>query len=518
MVLDMDMLEQWPEIVISPFGMVDKGDDDASISGRTIHDLSFPEGSSINDCTDQDSITKPDYNHCDAVATEILRAKHNHPEAEIQIMAGDVASAFRNISIHSNSVCLFAGLIEKENVLVIELSAPFGWTGSPGFYEIFGGAISHVHGPHTNAVCPTGFFNYHWVDDHINVAADVGLSCKGMDRSLRFAMVAVLGAEAINDKKFTNWSTSQRVLGLEFDSAAGLVSMPVTKTQKARHILAAAYSSTTLTRKVYRSLMGSLRHVATCIRAARPFLQRLRLRESQLHRFQRVPVTEDMKQGLLWWWLVLHTPHLNGVSLEYVNTLPAPDAVIEMDASDFGLCALDISAQEALTYRFSPQERTLIREFKNGEANGFDINFRELLSCAFAVNMWGARWAAQVPRSGRPHHMHFRIDNTSAVAWRNKLSSRNPRAQVIILLLGWWETSFQLRFSASHVAGVDNTRADAGSRIAANSSFASRFASLTPGWLQVSPTVDIQGLTKIWQRISALNPLPTPRMTSTTVH
>ncbi|RLN68150.1 hypothetical protein BBJ29_009679 [Phytophthora kernoviae] len=299
MVLAMDMLERWPEIVISPFGVVDKGDDDASISGRTIHDLSFPEGSSINDCIDQDSITKPDYNHCDAVATEILRAKHNHPEAEIQIMASDVASAFRNISIHSNSVYLFAGLIEEENVLVIELSAPFGWTGPPGFYEIFSGAISHVHGSHTNAVCPTGFFNYHWVDDHINVAADVSLSGKDMDCSLRFAIVAVLGAEAINDKKFTDWSTSQCVLGLEFDSAAGLASMPVTKIQKARCVVASASSSTMITRKVYRSLVGSLRHVATCIRAARPFPQRQRLPESQLHKFQRVPVTEDMKQDLL---------------------------------------------------------------------------------------------------------------------------------------------------------------------------------------------------------------------------
>lgn len=86
-------------------------------------------------------------------------------------------------------------------MLVIELAAPFGWTGYPGFYEIFGGVISHVHGSHANAVCPTGFFNYHWVDDHINVAPDIDLSCSEMDRSLRFAMVAVLGAEAINDKK-----------------------------------------------------------------------------------------------------------------------------------------------------------------------------------------------------------------------------------------------------------------------------------------------------------------------------
>lgn len=104
--LDMDLLDQWLEIVINPFGMVDNGDDDASVSSRTIHDLSFCEGSLINDFTNQAIITKPDYNHCDAVATEILRVKHDDPDADIQVMAGDVASAFRNISIHSISISI----------------------------------------------------------------------------------------------------------------------------------------------------------------------------------------------------------------------------------------------------------------------------------------------------------------------------------------------------------------------------------------------------------------------------
>ncbi|KAE9068092.1 hypothetical protein PF010_g27203 [Phytophthora fragariae] len=92
-------------------------------------------------------------------------------------MAGDVASAFRNISIHSNSVYLFAGHIEEDDIIVIELAAPFGWTGSPGFYEIAGGAVAYVHGSHTTDEFPDGMFNYHWVDDHINVAADAGTAC-----------------------------------------------------------------------------------------------------------------------------------------------------------------------------------------------------------------------------------------------------------------------------------------------------------------------------------------------------
>ncbi|OWZ18841.1 LOW QUALITY PROTEIN: hypothetical protein PHMEG_0007007 [Phytophthora megakarya] len=243
-------------------------------------------------------------------------------------------------------------------------------------------------------------------------------------------MEAILGAEGINDEKFTPWATRQRVLGLEFDSTAELVRVPQTKIAKARRIIVAADAVTVLSRKAYRSLLGSLRHVATCIRAARPFLQRLRIRERHLHRFQSVTVSD-------------------GVSLEYFNALPPPDIIIEVDAfrplcseyevdaSDFGLCALDITAEHALTYRYTPTEIDLITDFKAGAPNNFDINYRELLSCAFAVHAWGPRWVSDSHDNRRPRHVHFRVDNMSAVAWHNKLSSRNPRAQVLIRLLSW---------------------------------------------------------------------------------
>ncbi|KAG2762631.1 hypothetical protein PC116_g25053 [Phytophthora cactorum] len=52
-----------------------------------------------------------------------------------------------------------------------------------------------------------------------------------------------------------------------------------------------------------------------------------------------------------------------------------------MDACDVGLCALDSSSKETLTYQFNDQVRQQISDFKSGDANGFDKNFRELLSC-----------------------------------------------------------------------------------------------------------------------------------------
>ncbi|OWZ01550.1 hypothetical protein PHMEG_00027034, partial [Phytophthora megakarya] len=348
LILDKDLLSLWPEVVVSPFGVVDKAGGDPTVSGRTIHDLSYPPGTSVNDLTDQTTIEKPVYRHCDAIATEIMKASDAFPDSEVALMLGDVASAFRNISIPSDSVHWFAGTIEEEEALIIELAAPFGWTGSPGSYEIVGGAISYVHGRHTNSINPAGIFNYHWVDDHVNVAAKIGLNCADMERSLRFAMVSVLGAAAINEDKFSDWASSQNVLGLRFDTVARTVSMAQSKINKARSIVASTFHSSSLSRKAYRSLLGSLRHVATCVRSARPFLQRLQHQESLLNRFTTINVTNDMKEDLRWWWLVLHSPHLNGVSLEYFNTLPQPDVIVEVDASDYGLCALDVSSSTAL--------------------------------------------------------------------------------------------------------------------------------------------------------------------------
>jgi hypothetical protein len=41
-VLDLDMLDLWPEVVVSPFGGVDKAGSDPATTSRTIHNLYFP--------------------------------------------------------------------------------------------------------------------------------------------------------------------------------------------------------------------------------------------------------------------------------------------------------------------------------------------------------------------------------------------------------------------------------------------------------------------------------------------
>lgn len=74
-----------------------------------------------------------------------------------------------------------------------------------------------------------------------------------MDRSLRFAMTAILGADAVNENKFTSESTRQQALGLESDTGAGFVSIPVTNLDKCRRILTDLYNTNAIPRKRTRA-------------------------------------------------------------------------------------------------------------------------------------------------------------------------------------------------------------------------------------------------------------------------
>ncbi|KAE9042861.1 hypothetical protein PR001_g6020 [Phytophthora rubi] len=85
LVVDADIIRIWSEIVISPFGVVGKGDGDPQVTGRTIHDLSIPEDGSVNHCTDPASVPKASLEHCSRIAWEIVRCKQETPECEIKV-------------------------------------------------------------------------------------------------------------------------------------------------------------------------------------------------------------------------------------------------------------------------------------------------------------------------------------------------------------------------------------------------------------------------------------------------
>ncbi|TYZ69188.1 hypothetical protein PybrP1_003274, partial [[Pythium] brassicae (nom. inval.)] len=97
--LDDDLLFIWPEVRISPFGVVDKRANRSQPARRTIRDLSYPAGES----------------YCDVVAREVLRVKSASRDTDVMIQAGDAASTFLHVYIHAASMYFFAGFIPEDN-------------------------------------------------------------------------------------------------------------------------------------------------------------------------------------------------------------------------------------------------------------------------------------------------------------------------------------------------------------------------------------------------------------------
>ncbi|KAJ8574812.1 hypothetical protein ON010_g4400 [Phytophthora cinnamomi] len=120
---------------------------------------------------------------------------------------GNVNGAFRHLRQHANDVGWMCGLLPQRHAGVVELSAPFDWTGSPAIYGVFCRAMSFLVGRESpasmaaNATDPDPFFAYEWVDDHVLIEPNIGARCPSADDALQLAMLVILGPGAINESK-----------------------------------------------------------------------------------------------------------------------------------------------------------------------------------------------------------------------------------------------------------------------------------------------------------------------------
>jgi hypothetical protein len=114
------LLAQWPEVFISPVGVVTKDTTDI----RIINDYSFPEGASVNDFTDRTHFPKVSYNPPRDIAKRIWTLRQEHPDPRILIMLGDVSGAFRHVPIHEDHAHIFAFMVG--DFLVIDMACGFG--------------------------------------------------------------------------------------------------------------------------------------------------------------------------------------------------------------------------------------------------------------------------------------------------------------------------------------------------------------------------------------------------------
>lgn len=278
LIVEAGMLGVWTDIFISPIGVVDKAGPPPDI--RVINDYSYPSGAAVNDFTDRSNFPEINYNPPKDIALRIWELRARFPGHPLLMMIGDVSGAFRHTPVNADHVHMFA--FQFDGDVIIDLSCGFGWCGSPTFYSVAGALINTLYKnqrPHTSLspVDTRTFGGSVWCDDHTCVGIDTGSRCMEANIALRKAMATVLGPQALNEDKFTQWSTNTKTLGLLWDTEAGTVSVPDEKIGKARTRIDEIMAATTCSLSTVSKIIDSLRYVSTCFPAARSFYQNVQV-------------------------------------------------------------------------------------------------------------------------------------------------------------------------------------------------------------------------------------------------
>ena len=474
-----------------------------NVCARIIHDESFPrDGVSLNSNTDKVDI-EIQYDGPRAIAQWAIQMELMYPQSAV-MMKGDVSGAFRNLHIHADSCGMFAGYLPRHNRIVVHLTLPFGWTDSPAFYWIAGGAIHAIHNSRL------GFDTLSYCDDHMLMQAAVNARARAEELSLRRSMILVLGTRACNEKKFTTWARQCTALGLTFCFDTQTVSMPPAKITKAVGRLLALLVPAKIRAKQLREALGLLRHVGSCVPAARPFFNRLQARECVLNKVGvPLPLGPGAAEDVHWLVSMLKIGGMNGVPWSRFAGSRAPDCYVNMDASDWGVCGVWHERKQYFAVPWDEHEKALISKFKSRDDMSFSINIRELLGGFYSLVVWIDAWSREF---GKDAIVRFVIDNTSAVCWTNSRTTSHPDAQAVLRIMSLMEAAHHLQTSAEHVAGVDNVWADLGSRQWTSNAALSEFELLNVGYEQVAVGAQWRRPSECWDKCYKTMPCPEEAM------
>ncbi|KAJ8569283.1 hypothetical protein ON010_g5980 [Phytophthora cinnamomi] len=140
LVVDGSILHIWPSVICSPLGAVLKKGVDPAAEVRTLHDLSYPIFDSVNGAFVVDSAPVVPYEPVAQIAMRIEMLAGQGFEGKIRLLKGDVKSAFRNLQIRADQAFRMTAYVKELDALIIDLAAPFGWSGSPRYLaELFRG-------------------------------------------------------------------------------------------------------------------------------------------------------------------------------------------------------------------------------------------------------------------------------------------------------------------------------------------------------------------------------------------
>ena len=320
LILELETASADSRVNTCPYAVAPKNNVDYSTDGRLIHDGSFPKGTSVNDAVPKNKLDASTDDVKD-IARRVLYLYKNFPGTPIYGMAADVDSAFQNAHANELSALLFGGSFPGKPYVAIALTAIFGYRDSPAIFALLAKAAQFYHREGRSDLKnePTPFWSWVWVDDFVGIEPDIEDRLARSEHQLRSAFHLVFGSPGWNDEKYAPWSNLLHAVGLDWDLMNGTVSMPPKKIKKAllkvQDCLDMIENNISPPLKTWRSLVGTLRHVGSCVPAAVPFYQSFVSTEKLLIAHAH-PHWSSLLWDLKWFKSILSENNLNGVTME----------------------------------------------------------------------------------------------------------------------------------------------------------------------------------------------------------
>ena len=414
-------------IQVSRFGVIPKSGQPGK--WRLILDLSSPHGSSVNDAISKD-ICSLKYTTVDQAVHRIIRIGVGALLAKI-----DIQHAFRNIPVHPSDR-KYLGMSWKNNTY-IDTVLPFGLRSAPKIFNAVADALEWI-------LLKAGVTDLlHYLDDFLTMGSPAAAECANNLHIIKTNCHA-LGLP-LKHEKVEGPSTRLVFLGILLDTTEMEMRLPDGKLAELRHLLVIWSSKRAAKKRELLSLIGKLSHAAKIVTPGRIFLRRMIDTAStakQLDHWVRLSV--EFKSDLSWWCCFLDS--WNGKAMmQAVAPVQIPHFTVTTDASGCWGCGA-----------FWAETRAWIQRPWQGTWRDVPIHTKELLPVLLATATWGPHW--------RNLQILFKCDNMAVVNILSSSTSRDPLVMHLLRTLHFICASYSIRLIAQHIAGSDNTIADAISR------------------------------------------------------
>ena len=248
----------------------------------------------------------------------------------------------------------------------------------------------------------------------------------------------------LEPSKLEGPATQLTFLGIEVGTISHQLRLPQDKLRRLGTLLESTMGRKALQLRDFQSLVGLLQHAAQVVRPGRSFVRRLHALlagKESARGDQLIHLNRDARADIIWW--RLFTEQWNGISMMWVASCTSPEVRVVSDASGHWGCGV-YCLPKWMTLQWTPC------------LQGKSIQVKELIPVVFAAGVWGREWTGKVAE--------FVVDNQAVVAVLRSGYSKEEHLMHLLQVLVWLASHFQFWFVTSHIAGKDNTLADAISR------------------------------------------------------